>query len=171
MTSSKNKQTEKQNLTKYVLGIQNYPPGLQRGRISLFLLHLLRVPSKMFCSQGYPGLHKPCPTINPASTRVPLLALPVQTERACGVQTTAKGFAGRRGSRAADKGNLNCPLPKSRGGGGGAGERWRDRLLPSPEQYLDLEATRLEGPLARTAMFCRIPEPRAGAQPPLGYPA
>lgn len=40
------------------------------------------VPSKTLCSQGYPGLHKPCPTINPASTRVPLLALHVQAERA-----------------------------------------------------------------------------------------
>lgn len=46
-----------------------------------------------------------------------------------------------------------------------------DRPLLSPERYLDLEATRLEGPLACTAMFCRIPVPRAGAQPPLGCPA
>lgn len=41
----------------------------------------------------------------------------------------------------------------------------------APECYLELEATRLEGPLAGTAMFCRIPVPRAGAQPPPGYPA
>lgn len=29
----------------------------------------------------------------------------------------------------------------------------------------------MEGPLASTAMFCRILVPRVGAQPPPGYPA
>ncbi|KAK7800905.1 hypothetical protein U0070_020821 [Myodes glareolus] len=44
--------------------------------------HLLVTPSKTFSSLGCPGLHKPCPIINPSSTRVPLLALHAQAEKA-----------------------------------------------------------------------------------------
>lgn len=69
------------------------------------------------------------------------------------------------------RGTLAAPFPRAEVGvGWGCRRTVEDRPLLSPERYLDLEATRLEGPLACTAMFCRIPVPRAGAQPPLGYP-
>lgn len=118
-----------------MLVIQNYPSGFQKGGISLFVL-----PSLNGAKQDalLPRLPRTAQTLPYHKSSIHQSAAPSapcsSSERACGVQTTAKGSAGRRGSTAADKGNLSCPLPKGRGGSGGGGwgvgEQWRDRPLP-----------------------------------------
>lgn len=131
------------------------------------------VPSKTFCSQGYPGLHKPCPTINPASNQsaAPSAPCPSRESEPAECKPLPRGSAGRRGSTAADKENLNCPLPKGRGGGGGVGEQWKIGHCCPWSATSTWKRRGWRGRWQSTAMFCRIPVPRAGAQPPLGYPA
>lgn len=90
-------------------------------------------------------------TTDPASTGA---------RRACGGRTPAEGGPGWLPGRGQER-------PPAARLGGGEGLRGETRSLPPPVRYLGPAGTRPEGlpAVARTATFCRIPEPTRSPLP------